>query len=102
MATNLQELCIALLAQAVKTHLEPKCKNLPLWDNGLGRLAEGLVQSAGIPALTGDDLAAGTLRALGMGPNPRRGGIYRPIRRAAPATIEEKGRVIDVQAEVVS
>jgi hypothetical protein len=102
---DLQQLCIALLGQAVKTHLEPKCNNLPLWDNGLGRLAEGLVQSAGIPALTGDDVAVGTLRALGMGPNPRRGGIYRPIRRA-PAESQNgavsQSRVIDVQAEVVS
>jgi hypothetical protein len=99
MATNLQELCLALIGNVVKTHLEPKC-GLPLWDNGLGRFAEGLVQSAGVPAITGDDLARGTLRALGMGPNPRRGGLYRPIRRAGPQRPNE--RVIDVQAEVVS
>jgi hypothetical protein len=64
--TNLQELCLALIGQAVKQHVEPRCNNLPLWENGIGKLAEGLVQ-AGVPPVTGDEVAERALRMMGVG-----------------------------------
>jgi hypothetical protein len=100
MAANLQQLCIDLLGVAVKTHLEPRCKNLPLWDNGLGKFAAGLVKSAGVPDVTGDEIAAGALKALGIGEGARPGGLYRPIRRGTIAAAGN-GRVIETTAEVV-
>jgi hypothetical protein len=95
MATNIQELCLALIGQAVKAHLEPRCNNLPLWDNGLGRLTEGLVKSA-VPNVTGDDVAAGVLAAMGVG-QPRIAGGARAS-RYQPA--RHTGRIIE--AEVVN
>jgi hypothetical protein len=94
MATNLQQFVTALLGHVVRTHVEPKV-GLPLWDNGLGTFTQGLVASSGIPAVTGDEIAGGVLNVLGMGKQPRRGGLYRPIRRVQL----ENGKVIDVKAE---
>ena len=87
MASNLQELCVALIAQAVKEHLEPKCNNLPLWDNGLGTIAQGLVQTK-IPALTGDQIAEGMLRMMGV-----RGPVIAPPKQAP--------RPVVIDAEVI-
>ena len=95
MATNLQQFVTSLLGHVVKTHVEPKV-GFPLWENGLGKFTEGLVASSGIPDVTGDEIAVGALRALGMGKQPRRGGFYRPIRQV---TIGGDGKVIDVKAE---
>lgn len=96
MAVNLQELCVGLLCQAVKTHLEPRFNNLPLWDNGLGKFTEGLVKSAGIPDITGEEFAAGALRAIGIGKDARPGGLYKAPRRVQ---IEQHGRTINVKSE---
>lgn len=71
MATNLQDLCVELLGAAVKTHLEPKCNNLPLWENGLGRLAKGLIE-ASVPAVTGDMVAEGALQMMNVRRRPAR------------------------------
>jgi hypothetical protein len=91
MASNLQELCVELLGAAVKTHLEPKCNNLPLWDNGLGRLARGLVE-ASVPAVTGDMVAEGALQMMGVRRRPPS-----PYRASAPG----QGPVIDVNGRRV-
>lgn len=89
--TNLQELCLALIGHAVKTYAEPRCANLPLWDNGVGKLAEGLVQ-AGVPPVTGDEVAERALRMMGVGQRFASPTRYTSVRdRIAP-----KPAVIDV------
>ena len=38
------------LAEAVtRTHVEKQCRNLPIWDGGLGAVVEEVVREAGIP-----------------------------------------------------
>lgn len=86
MATNLQEVCLGLIGAAVRTHLEPRCNKLPLWDNGLGALTSGLVQRF-VPDITGDVVAQRALEMMGMAPGPRRQLSYR---------LPEQPKVIDV------
>ena len=88
---NLQELCLILIGQAVKKHVEPRCNNLPLWENGLSRIAEGLVQ-AGVPPVTGDEVAERALRMMGVGQRFASPTRYTSVRdRVTPPQ-----RVIDV------
>ncbi len=77
---NLQDLIVGALGHAVKKHVEPRYNNAPLWDNGLGKFAEGLVQ-ASVPNVTGDDIAEGALLMLGV----RRPGQPRVIGRGRPS-----------------
>lgn len=96
---SLQEIALSMLGYAVRTHLEPRMRNLPLWDNGLGALAHGIVQNT-IPNLTGDQIAQNLLMAMGMKPPSGRS----PIRYSAGGRlvndqgqhVDYRGRVIDV------
>lgn len=101
MAVSLQDLCITLAEQWVQNHVQPRCGNFDLLGNGGSVIVRGLVVSAGVPDVTGDEVAAGLLRALGMkGDDARPGCLHRPIKRAEIR--RENGRVvIDTTAEVV-
>lgn len=100
MPVTLDQFVIGALEGYVRTHVQPKVPQFDLLGNGLGVVIRGLVQSAGIPDVTGDEIAAGALKAIGIGAGARPGALYRPVRRVS---IDKggPGRVIDVRAEVV-
>jgi len=99
MPQTLDQFAVALIERYVR-HVQPRHAD-SLLSNGLGVVIRGLVDAAGVPAVTGDEIAAGTLKALGF-KGLRPGGLHRPIRRAQsqnPAS--GAARVIDVQSEVM-
>jgi hypothetical protein len=74
-----------------------------LLSNGLGVVIRQLVDAAGVPSVTGDEIAAGALRALGFKGN-RPGGLHRPVARGRIPSRDSAsvpGRVIDVTGEVI-
>ena len=74
MALTLHQFVMGLAEAAFKTHVEPKLNKAPLWDNGVGKLTEGIVTAAGVPQYTGDQIAAGILHMMGVGvPRVKRG-----------------------------
>ncbi len=109
MPTTLDQMAVGLLGLLYQKHVAPKVpQGFDLWSNGLGRLAQGAVQAAGVPQLTGDEVAAGVLAMLGVGqPRLRVGAPPRMVRRVS---IDKNGQlqfeevqpqVIDVKAERV-
>jgi hypothetical protein len=64
----LDKAALALLEHLVRTKVEPRFKGIPLWDNGVGTLAECAVNSTNLVnvQLSGDDLARAIAKALGL------------------------------------
>lgn len=52
-----------------------------LWNNGVGRLTHGLIRSAGVQPVTGDEVAAGVLQMIGATGRVRslRGPVTQPV-----------------------
>jgi hypothetical protein len=84
---TLDQFALGLVEHLVRTHLEPKFRGLPLWDNGLGALAGGVVR-ANVPQFSGDQVAANLLQAMGLKQ------ARRPSSRVRAG--QASGRVIDV------
>lgn len=87
---TLDQFALGFVEHVVRTYVEPRFRNLPLWDNGLGTLAGGVVR-ANIPQLAGDQVAANLLEAIGIR-QPRVSGSRRASRNRAG----QPGQVIDV------
>ena len=83
---TLDQLALGLVEHLVRTRLEPRFRGLPLWDNGLGALAGGVVR-ANVPQFSGDQVAANLLQAMGVKQARPRGSRNRAM---------GPGRVIDV------
>lgn len=98
MPATLRSFSLALLQQFV-SQVHPR--GAMAWENGVGRLAAGLVDAAGVPEVTGDDIAVGALNLLGIGPAPRRGALHRPVAGRIASQESAAGPVIDVQGEWV-
>jgi len=89
---TLQQFLHALAEAAFKKHVEPKLNNVPVWDNGIGHLAQGVI-NATVPPVTGDDVAARVLAMFGIGRNRL------AQRRRIPSQYDassDSGKVIDV------
>ncbi len=101
MPQTLDQFAVALLEGYVRQVAPNRADTL--LSNGLGVVIRGLVDASGIPAVTGDEIAAGALKALGMKGTGRPGGLHRPVSRGRPSQNPANGaaRVIDVQAEVI-
>lgn len=91
--TNLQDFLHALAGAAFKAHIEPRLNKAPLWDNGVGALAKGVINAA-VPPVTGDDVAARVLAMFGIGRNRLASGRRIPLQY--DASQPGQGRVIDV------